>query len=279
MPDNNAGDVDPVPGQFKFGGVQPGVYQVCEITAPKGYRKPFGCSSLVVKAGVITDYGSFVNDEFAWLTMGYVDYAKTPVAGGIYSVTDTLGIKIMSIVDNSALDVDPAGGKFKFQLPYVGKFTVCEEKAPPGWQFPVGQVSLCKAVAGNVNTTTNLGDNMVLPPYSAVWSVISGWTGPLNKSPLWLGPSTYVVSKTDNSFSTTFVDNGPGDLHNMLGIFYVKLPSAGTYNVCQAAMPDAGAAVVSGLRSRSAAIRHSRRRCSRTACSALVRLRHIVRRA
>jgi hypothetical protein len=76
---------------------------------------------------------------------------------------------------------------------------------------------------------------MVVPPYSAVWSVISGWTGPLNKSPLWLGPSTYTVTKTDNSFTWTFVDNGPGDLHNMLGIFYVKLPSAGTYNVCQAA--------------------------------------------
>lgn len=236
MPDNNAGDVDPVLGQFKFGGVKPGGYQVCEIVPPKGYMLPFAfCKNLLVTAGTITDFGSFVSDEFAWVSMGYVDYAKTPVGGGTYSVTDTLGIKIMSVVDNSALDVDKADGKFKFQLPYMGKFTICEEKAPPGWYFPVGQVSLCKQVAGNVNTDTNYGDNMVLPPYSAVWSVISGWTGPLGKSPLWLGPSTYTVSKTDNSFTWTFLDNGPGDLHNMLGIYYVKLPSAGTYNVCQAA--------------------------------------------
>jgi len=235
MPDNNAGDVDMIPGQFKFGGVTPGVYQVCEIIPPKGYLKPWNvCKSLVVNAGVITDYGTFVSDELAWVTTGYVDYAKTPVGGGTYSVTDTLGIKIMSIVDNSALDVDPANGKFKFQLPYVGKFTVCEEKAPPGWYFPAGQASLCKYAAGNVNTTAALGDNMVVPPYSAVWSVISGWWGPLNKSPLWLGPSIYTVTKTDNSWTWTFADNSPSDLHNMLGIYYVKLPSAGTYNVCQA---------------------------------------------
>jgi hypothetical protein len=76
---------------------------------------------------------------------------------------------------------------------------------------------------------------MVVPPYSAVWSVISGFGGPNNQSPQWLGSSTFTVTKIDNSFSTTIVDNSAADLHNMLGIFYVKLPSAGTYNICQAA--------------------------------------------
>ena len=77
-----------------------------------------------------------MNDELAWVTVGYVDYAKTPVGGGTYSVTDTLGVKIMTIIDNSALDVDKTDGKFKFQLPYVGKFTACGGEGSAGVVLP-----------------------------------------------------------------------------------------------------------------------------------------------
>lgn len=234
MPDNNAGDVDLVLGQFKFAGVQPGAYQVCEITPPKGYRLPFAkCNSLIVNPGVITDYGSFVNDELPWARVSYHDYAQTKVGGGTYTVVDSLGATIMTIVDNNALDTDKANGTFRFQLPDAGNFTICEKVPPPGWNFPAGQVNLCQKWPINVNTDKNYGDNLVVPPYSAVWSVINGFFPP-NNTPGWIGPSTFTVTKTDNSFSTTIVDNGPDDLHNMLGIFYVKLPSAGDYNICQA---------------------------------------------
>jgi len=236
MPDNNGGDMDLVNGQFKFAGVAPGSYQVCEITPPAGYAvSSANCKSAIVNAGAITDVGAFMNGSLPWVSQSYVDYAKTPVGGGTYSVKDSLGTTIMTILDNSVQDIDKTAGKFTFQLPSSGRFTICELKPPPGWYFPAGQANLCVTRTFALNTGGNYGDFMVVPPYSAVWSVISGWTGPLNKSPLWLGPSTYIVSNINGSFSTTFVDNGPGDLHNMQGIFYVKLPSAGTYNVCQAA--------------------------------------------
>lgn len=233
MTDNNAGDIDLVNGQFKFAGVAPGSYNVCEITAPAGYAPPTAnCKSAIVTAGAITDVGAFLNGTLPWVSTGYVDYAKNWVGGGTYSVKDSLGATIMTIVDNSVLDVDKANGKFTFQLPSAGRFSICETTPPPGWFFPAKQLNFCVTQTFALNTGGNYGPFMVVPPYSAVWSVISGFYPP-NNSPGWIGPSTFLVSKPDGSFSTTIVDNGPSDLHAMLGIFYVKLPGAGTYNICE----------------------------------------------
>ena len=233
MTDNNAGDVDLVSGQFKFAGLAPGSYKVCEIGAPAGFAvEAPKCKTANVNAGAITDIGTFLNGHLPNVSDGYWDYAKNYVGGGAYMVKDSVGAVVMTIVDNGVLDLDKADGKFTFLLPSAGTFQICERTPPPGWYFPTGQVSFCVTKTFTLNMGSGMGPNMVVPPYSAVWSVISGFYPP-NNSPGWLGPSTFTVTKTDGSFSTTIVDNGAGDLHNMLGIFYVKLPSGGDYTICQ----------------------------------------------
>jgi hypothetical protein len=232
MPDNNAGDVDMVSGKFQFP-VAPGLYDVCEKIAPANFvvRAP-KCKTVTVPAGVITDVGVFVNDRLPTFATAFWDYAKNYIGGGSWRVQDSTGTTIMNVVDNNALDLNKANGYFSIQLPYAGKFSICEASPPPGYYFgqPAGY---CITQNFALNTGGFYGPYLVLPPYSATWATIRGFWGPQN-SPDWIGPSSFVITQVGGAFTTTIDDNGQGDLHNMVGIFYVKLPGPGTYNICQA---------------------------------------------
>ena len=167
------------------------------------------------------------------ITTEYVDYAKNLAGGGALQLKDTLGATVMTIVDDAANDGDKTPGKFKISIP-PGVYQLCETMPPPGYNFPSQQKSFCVKYTITPGMSMHTGPYMVLPPYSAVWSPISGFFPP-NNTPGWLGPSEFRVTKSDGSFAMDVVDNGLNDRHNMLGIYYVKLPSAGDFVVCQKA--------------------------------------------
>jgi hypothetical protein len=54
------------------------------------------------------------------------------------------------------------------------------------------------------------------------------------------GPSTFKIYGAN---ITTVDDNGPYDLEPKYGLLKVKLPAAGTYNVCETSAPYVGAAL------------------------------------
>lgn len=230
--DNGAGDADPIVGQFKLAGLPAGTYQACETRAPAGYGLPFlNCITNTVSVGATTNL-TFINAPLPTLTTEYVDYGKNLIGGGTYTIKDTLGATLETVADNNSRDGDKTDGEFKITLPYAGKFSLCETTPPPGYVFPTGQVNLCTTVTLSLNSSAHVGPFMVNPPFSVTWSVIDGFYGP-NNTPGWVGPSSFTVTKDDGSFSANVVDNAANDMHLMLGIFHVKLPSAGTYNVCQ----------------------------------------------
>jgi len=231
--DNGPGDSDPVAGQFKLVGVSTGQYQACEIAPPSGYALPWlNCLSGSATNGVTTYIGMLLHYHLPYVSDGYVDYGKNFIGGGTYTVKDSVGATIMTIVDNGALDSDKADGKFGFVLPSGGTFSICETTPPPGYVFPSGQANLCVTQSFPLNTGTGIGPHTVVPPYSVAWGVITGFFQP-NNTPGWIGPSEFRVTKDDGSVVVSAIDNAANDMHLLLGAYNVKLPGAGTYQVCE----------------------------------------------
>jgi hypothetical protein len=64
LADNFAPDSDPISGNFRLAGLQPGTYTVCEIMAPLGYALPdTPCRTKDVFVGDATHVKSFINKE------------------------------------------------------------------------------------------------------------------------------------------------------------------------------------------------------------------------
>jgi hypothetical protein len=164
------------------------------------------------------------------ITTEYVDYAKNLVGGGAFQIKDTLGVTLLTIIDDAANDGDKTPGKFQMSVP-PGVYQLCETMPPPGYNFPAQQKSFCVKHTVLPNSSMHVGPYMVLVPYSAVWSTVAGFIPP--NTPLWIGPSAFRITRSDGTFVMNVIDNGFKDLHSMLGIYYVKLPAPGDYVVCQ----------------------------------------------
>jgi hypothetical protein len=236
LTDNVLPDTDPTAGKFQLTSLSPGSFTVCEVGAPVGHAiaSP-ACQTAIVKQGAVVDVGAFVSAHLPYLMMSYLDYAKNPVGGGVFVVQDTLGNPIVAIPDNGMYDEDKSDGNFAVTLPGPGTYKLCKLIAPNGWLVP-SWVNTCesKTLSNDMSLYTSA---LVVPPYSAVWSVVAGFLPP--NSPLWLAGGTFTISKIDGSVVATVTDNDPTDRHKLDGIFYVKLPSAGDYVICQSgAIPN-----------------------------------------
>ena len=164
------------------------------------------------------------------ITTEYVDYAGNLVGGGAFQVKDTLGNTLLTVVDDAANDADKTPGKFKMSMG-PGVYQLCETMPPPGYTFPAKQKTFCTKLTVAPSSSMHVGPYTVLLPFSAAWATVRGFLNP--KTPLYVGPTAFQVTRPDGTFIMNVIDQGFKDIHGTLGITHVKLPGAGDYVVCQ----------------------------------------------
>jgi uncharacterized surface anchored protein len=169
------------------------------------------------------------------LTTGYTDFDSKYVAGGSFTVKDSVDAPIMVVADNSQLDLDKTPGKVKIMLPKAGAYAVCETQAPAGYDFAT--VPTCIPVVAQSSTVSQVGPFPVGPVPGAWWMVSNG---AVEDGAYVLVPgAAFKVSIPRQFFFINVVDNGQNDLDPWPGKIYVKLPKAAVYTVCET-QPPAG---------------------------------------
>ena len=227
--DNDANDADPTVGKVWLKNYAVGYYNICEIVAPATYALPdWACHQTTVYAGTTTGVEKFVHNRMPWVSGKYTNHLGALVGGGSLTVKDSTGATILVVADNSALDVAKMDGVFSIFLPKAGKFSLCGLNPPAGYALSP-EWTPCRTL----NAQYNLGhfvDAFVLnPAQSAMW-VVKDAFGAL------VSPSSFSVS-IPGVFLFNVVDNSTNDLDPKAGRLLAKLPSAGTYTLCQTQAP------------------------------------------
>ena len=235
--DNIANDADPTSGVVRLKGLTAGQYQICETTAPVNYAMPNpACVTATVPAFTSTTV-SIVHQTVARARWSVVDYVPNYVPGMVFTLRDSTNAIVTFITDNLGADSDPAGGKFDIRWGTEGVYNLCEDTPPPGYSFLNGQVTYCTTIQLKHGTIwQNAAPYTVYPTYSAYWHVTDGTVDP-NFYPNLIGPSTFTVNIAGGP-PITVVDNGVNDINGNLGKIAVKLPSAGTYSICETVPPN-----------------------------------------
>lgn len=222
--DNGSGDADPTPNVIKRLNLL-GAYNLCQTVAPPDYVLPTTpCQSVSVGGGIMTNV-KFIDSTVGLIQFSAVDIFDGGVKGATFSVD--LGNGPVSVLDNSALDLDKNPGRFLVKAPN-GTFNICPGTPAAGWFFNV-------AAQGCGNGTAPAGQTT----WVAAWRMYAAYSvAVLVGDPItWgAGPSTYTVTNA-NGFSVTLVDQGPIDRSSKLGYLYMVLPAAGDYMICQTTPP------------------------------------------
>ena len=131
----------------------------------------------------------------------------------------------LDIVDNvTPNDQDATAGKFKVTGLLPGSYTLCETVAPFKYMIPTAPGN-CFAITVYSQSSTTLSpiSNFHIPQLD--WTVV-------DPAGNWLYNATFKVYDSTNT-AITIPDNDPKDLNFNLGRFFVEVPVAGTYKVCE----------------------------------------------
>ena len=222
--DNGSGDTDPTPNVIKKLNLL-GSYSVCQTVAPTDYVLPSpACQTVSVAPGAVANL-KFVDKTVGLIQWAAVDMFNQGVAGTTFNVD--LGSGLVSVPDNSALDLDKNDGRFMVKAPNGSAF-LCPDTPPTNWYFNAGQgCATYPAPAGQ----TSFAESWHLFP---IYSMIVQAADPITWG---AGPSTYEVKNT-NGWTGTLVDEGKNDRWTgKLGHMWMILPSAGDYTICQTVPP------------------------------------------
>jgi hypothetical protein len=148
------------------------------------------------------------------------------VGGAVFLVKNSSGTVLTNVTDNSSYDLDPRPGVFDVTLEKDAP-EICLYAAPVFQQL---ETPKCGSVT--------VGGKIELAPWRVVYVYSACWWASVNGLPTTKG--TYSVSGP-NSFSMTVVSNGQNDRATSAYV-YVKLPTSGSYTVCQT-VPPAGTAL------------------------------------
>jgi hypothetical protein len=223
--DNNAYfDSNPVSGSYLLKGLTPGTYQVCQHNSPTYYlvANP-ACLTAKVTTAATTVIGPFVDLHQPKLLWKVVDDDGMLVPGATFVLTDSLNNKAV-MTDNGIYDGNKTGGLWQ-TLGWPQTLKLCETVPPPGYVLPAQP---CLTFVAKGGFPTDLGKWVNNPIASVKIEVLS------DKFYL-IGPSTFKIYGSNTI--TTVDDNGPYDLEPKYGLLKVKLPAAGTYNVCETSAP------------------------------------------
>lgn len=222
--DNGPGDTDPTANSLRMAGLI-GTYTVCQTVAPTDYVLPTPACQSVMVNGITPAKLQFVDltvGRLQWVTLDMID---TPVGGAAFSWNDGSGP--ITIVDNSALDLDKTPGRFEVKAPN-GSTNVCTLTPPTGWIF-AAPTQVCFGLPVPAGQTTFLTNFNVHPEYSAFWYAgnPNGWM---------VGPSSYTITNA-SGFSATVEDDVKNDRWQAQGKMWVILPTDGDYEICQTTPP------------------------------------------
>jgi hypothetical protein len=151
------------------------------------------------------------------------------VGGAVFLVKNSGGTVLTNVTDNSSYDLDPRPGVFDVTLEKDAA-EICLYAAPPSRFFNNSKTPKCVSIT--------VGGKIELEPWCVVYLYSAYWWASVNGLPTTKG--TYSVSGP-NGFSMTVVSNGQNDRATSAYV-YVKLPTSGSYTVCQT-VPPAGTAL------------------------------------
>lgn len=219
-------DQDAAAGSFKTMGLLPGQYQLCEIVAPANYvLPPNTCASASISSNSTTTVGPFYNYHMPRESWSVVDPVGNLLGNAYFTIYDGNLKTVASGWDNGAFDQDNALGKFLIQSA-SGSYTICESLAPSGF---IAQAPVCKIFTATPGfTPQSLGKWVNNPTYSLYFNVQDPQGKPL-------GSTTFVIKRAGYTpqGDINVADNIMPDRDPTTGKYFVIVPAAGDYIVCQ----------------------------------------------
>ena len=166
-----------------------------------------------------------------YIGSGYIDMNHNPVGGGVMLLRDSAGTPLSLVADGGPGDYDNRLGEISFKVPKPGTFQVCFASAPTGFALPYNTVP-CIGSTVKAGWDLHIDEFTLVPAPSVVIRVLDDANG------LSIGPSTFTISSPRMPNPIVVVDNGMNDLYPAnIGSMLVKVPAAGTYNICQTVAP------------------------------------------
>lgn len=165
--DDGERDSDKTPGEFQVEDLALGTWTIDETAAPTGYRMDSSVEPVVLTVANPSNVDgdpeipAFVNvrippppppptGTLQWLK---VDEAGDPLAGATFEVCLTGGT-CLTVVDDSAPDVNADDGEFELRNLTLGTYTITEVEAPDGYVRDFGS----ETVVLSDGTPANTGD-------------------------------------------------------------------------------------------------------------------------
>ena len=222
--DNGKGDTNPAIGTVEVSGIPGGWFDVCQTVAPAGYILPVSCIAANFGGNAPTQmqFTDAVEPHAVWAVTDII--TKDSIGGATFTIEKN-GSLLLTIADNSALDLDPRPGVFdvKFTEEFIA--SVCMASAPPNHVRYSGSSDCVSATL--TSSQVKLYGWQVNRPNSLQWTA-----GTDNGNTV---DGTFSITGP-NGFSIVVVGDGPYDFAKGVQ-YYVQVPSAGAYTVCQTVIP------------------------------------------
>ena len=223
--DNGSGDANSAVGRVEVSGVPGGWFDVCQTVAPAGYILPTSCIAANFGGSGPTQmqFTDAVRPHTIWAVIDII--SKDTVGGATFTMDKKNGSPVLTIADNSPLDFDPRPGVFEVESDQELTATICLVTPPPSRVLYSGS-SACVAATLNAAKIL-LYDWQVNRPNTIYWTAGTDTGNTVDGTFSITGP---------NGFAIVVVGNGPYDFAKNEQ-YYVQVPGAGSYTVCQTVIP------------------------------------------
>jgi len=220
-------DQDAVGGAFKVTGLLPGIYTLCETIPPPKFMLPdpkfvSSCTNATIVSNGTNGGMQFFNEHIPRGSWSVVDPVGNPLGGSYFVLTDSFKVQT-PILDDGPQDLDKTFGYFLKELNVTGPHTLCETLPPIGYVLPVPNCYGIWAVTGNQQ---NWGKFVNAPNYSLYFDV----KDPNGKL---LSGTTFAILQPNKLPNLPVADNITPDRDPVTGKYFVILPTAGFYVICQ----------------------------------------------
>ena len=220
-------DQDPADGSFKVMGLLPGIYTLCETVPPPKFLLPdpklvSSCTKATIVSNGTNSGTQFFNYHIPRSTWSVVDPVGNLLGGSYFTLYDSLNVQT-PILDDSPQDQDKSFGNFLKEITAPGIYKLCETLAPSGYTLPAVP---CKAISVSPGAIQNQGKWVNTPNYSVYFNV----TDPNGKP---LSGTTFAIIRQYYSPNMQVADNITLDRDPVTGKYFVILPAAGWYVICQ----------------------------------------------
>ena len=223
--DNGTGDANSAIGTVEVSGIPGGWFDVCQTSAPAGYILPTSCISANFGGNAPTQmqFTDAAEPHAVWAVFDLI--SRDTVAGATFTMDKNDGSPVLTIADNSPLDLDPRPGVFEVKSNQELTASICLVTPPPGRVLYSGFTA---CVAATLNAA-----KILLYDWQVIRPNTIHWTAGLDTGNLLDG--TFTITGP-NGFSLVVVGNGPSDFAKNEQ-YYVQVPGAGSYTLCQTVVP------------------------------------------